>query len=100
MVAPRLRADPFEAYLAGLMQNVGLIVALRLFDQLHPDVVLPQSPQFYTALSDHARTLSTRIAQMWEFPASVSGAISQAAQGGPALARTLALGDRLRGCAC
>jgi len=96
LLAPGLQANPFEAYLAGLMHNVGLIIALRLFDQLYPNGVLPQSPQFYAALADHARTLSARIAAMWEFPAAIATAIAHAGQPGlSALARTLATADRL-----
>ena len=96
LLAPGLQANPFEAYLAGLMHNVGLIVALRLFDQLYPNGVLPQSPQFYVALADHARTLSARIAAMWEFPPAIATAIARA--GHPSLAplvRTLTMADRL-----
>ena len=33
--APACGANPFEAYLAGLLQNVGLIVAFRLIDQIY-----------------------------------------------------------------
>jgi HD-like signal output (HDOD) protein len=96
LLAPCLRANPFECYLAGLMQNVGLIVAFRLFDQLYPDAALPQSPPFYAALAEHGRTLSARIATMWEFPDSVAGAIAQAGHpGASVLARTLALADRV-----
>lgn len=95
LLAPRLHANPFEAYLAGLMQNVGLIVAFRLFDQLNPDLVLPQSDAFYDALVKHARTLSARIAGMWEFPPAVARAIGEAGQPISPLARTLALADRI-----
>jgi HD-like signal output (HDOD) protein len=96
MLAPRLGANPFEAYLAGLMQNVGLVVAFRLFDQLYPDAVLPQSPAFHAALAEHGRTLSARIAAMWEFPESVVSAIAQTGHPGmSALPRTLALADRI-----
>ncbi len=94
--APGLQASPFESYLAGLMHNVGLIVAFRLFDQLYPNGVLPQSPEFFAALSEHARTLSSRIAAMWEFPAAIATAIGRV--GHPnlsALVRTLATADRL-----
>lgn len=96
LLAPGLQANPFEAYLAGLMHNVGLIVALRLFDQLYPNSVLPQSPQFCATLADHTRTLSARIAAMWEFPASIATAIAHT--GHPSLSplvRTLTTADRI-----
>ncbi len=96
LLAARQGANPFEAYLAGLMQNVGLIVAFRLFDQLFPDAVLPQSAPFHAALAEQARTLSARIAVMWEFPQAVADAIATAGHPGmAALPRTLALADRI-----
>jgi len=96
LLAPGLKADPFEAYLAGLMQNVGLVVALRLIDQVDGLGALPQSEHFAAALRDSARTVSARIAALWDFPAPVAVAIGQAGQeDGPPLARALHEGDRL-----
>ncbi|SHG97385.1 HDOD domain-containing protein [Massilia sp. CF038] len=96
LLAPRLRANPFEAYLAGLMQNVGLIVAFRLFDQIDPDLVLPRSEPFDAAVAVHARALSARIAALWELPPSVVEALSGASDPeASALARTLVLADHV-----
>jgi len=93
LAAPGLGADAFEACLAGLMQNVGLVVALRLIDQVDAAGRLPQSDEFVHALRGHARVLSARIAQQWELPAPVSAAILQAE--GLTLAQALRVGDRL-----
>ena len=96
LLAPALSANPFEAYLASLMQNVGLIVAFRLIDQIHGGPGLPQSEAFMQALFANARALSARIATLWDFPATVAAAIAQAGQpGAPALARALAQADRV-----
>jgi HD-like signal output (HDOD) protein len=76
LLAPGYGADPFEAYLAGLMQNVGLIVAFRLIDRVCQDGALPQSDQFCRGLLALSRTLAARIAEHWEFPPSVSHARS------------------------
>lgn len=96
LLAPALKANPFEAYLAALMHNVGLIVALRLIDRMVPEHAAPQSDAFCAALFARARTLSSRIAAVWEFPVTVSAAVAQAAlPNAPALARTLAQADRL-----
>ena len=96
LAAPALGANPFEAYLAGLMQNVGLIVAFRLMDQVAGTAALPQSDAFAHALLDSARTLSARIAALWELPPPVSQAILQAGQPDvTALAQALHTGDRL-----
>jgi HD-like signal output (HDOD) protein len=91
-----MRANVFEAYLAGLMENVGLVVAFRLIDQMHSEDALPQSEEFIAGLFAQARILSARIAGLWEFPDSVTNAIEHAGQpDAPALAQTLALSDRL-----
>lgn len=96
MAAPRHGADPFEATLAGLMHNVGLIVALRLADQVAGAAPLPQSDGFAHALLDGARRLSAGIAGLWEFPPGVAQAILQAGQfEATPLARALQEGDRL-----
>ncbi|MDK6079799.1 HDOD domain-containing protein [Massilia varians] len=96
MAAPACGADPFEATLAGLMQNVGLVVALRLADQLGGAAPLPQSDDFAHALLDSARGLSAGIAGLWEFPPGVGQAILQAGQlEATPLAQALHEGDRL-----
>jgi len=92
LLAPGLRANTFDAYLAGLMENVGLVVAFRLLDQICGDQALPWSEEFVEGLFRHARTLSARITTLWEFPEAVAEAIE--ISGSPE-ARALALGDRL-----
>jgi HD-like signal output (HDOD) protein len=95
MLAPGLRANIFDAYLAGLMENVGLVVAFRQIDQMAAGA-LPQSDEFIAGLFAQARILSARIAELWEFPESVTSAILEAGHPGASpLAQTLALGDRL-----
>lgn len=96
MLAPAMRANAFEAYLAGLMANVGLVVAFRVIDQMHTEDALPQSDAFIAALFGQAQTLSARIAELWEFPDTVSGAIEAAGRpDATPLAQTMALGDRV-----
>ncbi len=96
LLAPAMRANAFEVYLAGLMANVGLVVALRLVDQMAPEAPLPQSDEFIAGLFAQSRLLSARIAALWEFPAAVTSAIELAGQpDAPLPAQTLALADRL-----
>ena len=68
LLAPGLRANAFEAYLAGLMENVGLVVAMRIVDQHCADEALPWSDPFIAGLFTQARILSAQIAALWEFP--------------------------------
>ena len=96
LVAPGLQANAFDAYLAGLMANVGLVVAFRLIDQLHAPDAFPHSDAFIAQVFVQARRLSVRIAELWEFPESVTSAIAQAGQvDAYPQAQALALGERL-----
>ena len=96
LLSTRIGANPFEAYLAGLMQNVGLIVAFRLIDQLSPDQSLPYSPDFCARLFSDARVLSSRIATLWDFPQPVAAAIEAAGRpDADGLAQALAYGDQI-----
>ena len=99
LVAPAMQANAFDAYLAGLMANVGLVVAFRLIDQMHAPDAFPQSDAFIAQVFAQARILSVRIAELWEFPESVTRAIGHAAAAADAdadpQAQALALGERL-----
>ncbi|MEN3275646.1 MAG: hypothetical protein V7631_1436 [Massilia sp.] len=91
-LAPHFGVDPFEAYLAGLVRNVGLIVAFRLVDQIYSEDVLPRSDAFSAMLLGHARQLAGGIARQWAFPDSVADAV---ADGPGALGAVLAAADAL-----
>jgi HD-like signal output (HDOD) protein len=86
----------FESYLAGLMQNVGLIVGFRLADRVCQDGKVPGSSEFGAKLLACSRRLSADIAMHWDFPQVVANAIAQAGDPGEStLAQALALGDRI-----
>ncbi|MCU6434276.1 HDOD domain-containing protein [Undibacterium sp. Jales W-56] len=76
--------DPFQAFLTGLMKNVGLIIAFRLLDQQCEEARFKYSASFYHAFTSVAATLSYRVAQRWEFPATVVQALQQQAGGSKA----------------
>lgn len=95
-LAAGMNANPFDAYLAGLMHNIGLIVAFRLIDQITPATApagLPDGPAFCAALFAQARALSAVIASEWNFPDTVAGAI--ATPRATPLGLALNLGDRV-----
>jgi HD-like signal output (HDOD) protein len=89
LLAPSLQADPFEAYLAGLMHDLGLIVALRLFDRVADAPALPQDAPSAVQLLAAARELSGRIALYWDLPPPVAAAILSAGSLPDALATPL-----------
>ena len=94
LLAPRNQADPFEAYLAGLLHNVGLVVAFRVIEQLLPPGALPDGDAFGTRLVAAARLISARIADAWELPPAIGYAIAHPGDAG-ALPTLLHDADRL-----
>jgi HD-like signal output (HDOD) protein len=96
LLAPGLTAGIFESYLAGLMQNVGLVVAFRLADRISGNGKVPASSEFGASLLACSRELSAGIAAYWDFPQPVADAIAQAGHPGDShLAQALAQGDRI-----
>jgi HD-like signal output (HDOD) protein len=71
--------DPFEAFLAGLVQNVGLIVTLRVMDQFAKQGKQLGSELFCARLMRDARTLTCNIGKEWNFPDTVVRAIAEQA---------------------
>jgi len=99
ILAGGLDANPFDAYLAGLMHNIGLIVAFRVIDRILPAGQagnlpgLPDSPAFCASLLEQSRALSSVIASEWNFPDTVAIAIARPRA--TPLGLALALGDRV-----
>ncbi len=98
MLAKEEDVDAFEAFLAGLVQNVGLIVSLRVMDQMADGNELLGSASFFNSFIGYGRTLSCSIAREWHFPESIvkaieeQGATHNTANMSP-LGKILALGD-------
>jgi HD-like signal output (HDOD) protein len=94
------KVDPFETFLAGLIQNVGLIVSLRVMDQISDGRSTIGSETFCTYLFKHARYLSCSIGKEWNFPQSVilaieeQGSVFDTTKMSP-VGRILSLGDYL-----
>jgi HD-like signal output (HDOD) protein len=79
-LAGELAIEPFDAFLAGLLHNVGLIVALRIMDQVAKGARELGSEAFCANLARAARALSVSIAREWDFSPAVVQALSE--QGG------------------
>ncbi|HEU4845364.1 MAG TPA: HDOD domain-containing protein [Burkholderiaceae bacterium] len=90
MLAADGGADPFDAFLAGLLLDVGLLVSLRMMDQASAPGALG-SPIFCARLRQQVLALSHRIAQEWHFAPAVIDAIGQQRQ--PAQRGAAALSD-------
>jgi HD-like signal output (HDOD) protein len=99
-LAESLGVDPFEAFLAGLVQHVGLIVALRVMDQIAKEDRTLGSELFCAEVLRQTRSLTCAIGREWHFPEAVITAIGE--QGGvkkgaqiSALGRLLTVTDYL-----
>lgn len=79
MLAEEMGVDPFEAFLAGLVQYVGLIVTLRIMDQCDKEGTQLGSELFCASLLRDARALSCSIGREWDFPPGVVTAIGEQA---------------------
>jgi HD-like signal output (HDOD) protein len=79
LMAEEMGIDPFEAFLAGLVQYVGLIVTLRIMDQCDKDGKHLGSEIFCASLLRDARALSCSIGREWDFPPAVVTAIFEQA---------------------
>jgi HD-like signal output (HDOD) protein len=75
--AADLGIDPFEAFLAGLVQHAGLIVALRIMDQVAKGDTSLGSELFWAYLVRTARKLACSIGREWNFPVSITQALSE-----------------------
>lgn len=79
LLAQQAGVNGFDAFLAGLIQNVGLIVALRVMDQDSAKNHAIGSTAFCNALIPKARRLSASIGREWRFPEEVITAIDEQA---------------------
>ncbi len=98
LLARQRGIDQFQAFLAGLMQDVGLMVAFRVFDRAEVNPTLSSSMVFRKNLRKQARTLSSQIGRVWELPPSVLLAITEQDSDKPggewsALGQLLRMGD-------
>ncbi|HEY8026651.1 MAG TPA: HDOD domain-containing protein [Burkholderiaceae bacterium] len=77
LLAKQRGIDQFQAFLAGLMQDVGLMVALRVFDRAEVNGALSTSATFRKSLRKQSRILSSQIGRVWELPQPVLQAITE-----------------------
>lgn len=95
-MAKQEKVDRFAAYLMGIVQNVGLTVALQILDRYFDGNHVPRSEAFHERLFKRSRELSLVIAKEWGFPESVLEAIDSQinAKHGQMLGKILYVGDK------
>jgi HD-like signal output (HDOD) protein len=100
VLAPDHGVEPFEAFLSGLAQNIGLMASLSITDKIAPGGDTLGSAGFVSSLLRHARTLTCNIGREWDFPQAVVRAIEEqqefgGEEGASPAGRVLLLGDYL-----
>ena len=71
--------DRFHAFLAGMVADIGMIVALRVLDDQYTQARAPDTEAFHDGLADAVARLSGRIARQWDFHARVCAAVERRA---------------------
>lgn len=99
-MAKQDKVDRFHAYLSGIVQNVGVIVALSVLDATFNGNDAPRSEYFRKQFTNRSRELSCIIANQWGFPEPVVSALEAQAHSGStekmsALENMLYMGDKL-----
>jgi HD-like signal output (HDOD) protein len=74
-LAKQFDVDEFDAYLAGLVDNIGVTVVMRLMDDHYAVGTADPAAQFCNDLLDRARRLSSIIVHGWDFPTNIVSAI-------------------------
>lgn len=69
------RADEFDAYLAGISSNLGLLVGCRVLDKLSVALPQPHSPAFRERWICIARQLTAKVTRLWDFPDAACDAL-------------------------
>lgn len=103
-LAPGFAVDPLDAYLAGLLQNIGWTAALRALDGAKPAPARPETlvshPDIAAELFLRRDALFARLVSAWQLSAGLSALADEIDVAGLAAARsplaeTLKLAERL-----
>lgn len=69
--------DPFEAYLAGILSNIGMVIIVKRLHEIKEFTVAPISSQFKDILLKLAKQLSIKIADNWEMHPNIVLALTE-----------------------
>lgn len=67
----------FDAYLAGIVSNIGMVPALQVLDDQYREQRAPDTEEFHAALGPAVAMLSGRIARQWDFDSRVCEAVER-----------------------
>jgi len=71
------KCDPFDAYLAGLLNYMGMVIVVKKMNEVKDLKEAPRSIQFQKKLMRLAKELSIKIAHNWEMEPSIVSALTE-----------------------
>ncbi len=71
------KCDAFDAYLAGLLNYMGMVIVVKKMNAVKDFKEAPRSIQFQKKLMRLAKELSIKIAQNWEMQPSIISALTE-----------------------
>jgi HD-like signal output (HDOD) protein len=74
-LAVTFKQDPFDAYLTGLLHNLGMTIVVKHMNDIKQFTHAPRSLEFKVRLLDFSRQFSIRIARQWEVEPAVIQAL-------------------------
>lgn len=69
--------DLFDAYLAGILNNLGMVIIVKKLDETEELTKAPRSIQFQKKLLKLSKQLSIKIANNWEMPPNIILALTE-----------------------
>ena len=75
-LAKLYKQDPFDAYLAGLLSNLGMTIVVQKMNEIKEFKNAPRSLQFRDKLLKISKKLSLQIAESWEINSNVCEALA------------------------
>jgi HD-like signal output (HDOD) protein len=87
-LAVHYNQDPFDAYLAGLMHNLGMAIVVKHMNEIKDFTHAPRSLEFRNKLMTLSRDLSVLIARQWEIEPAVIHAIAEQTADSPEQIKT------------
>ena len=69
--------DPFDAYLAGILSNLGMVIVVKQLNKIKEFTIAPRSLQFQEKLLKLSKKLSIKIADSWEMHPSIILALTE-----------------------
>ncbi len=77
ILAKKYKQEVFEAYLAGLLSNIGMTIVIKKMNEIKEFKTAPRSVQFKEELLKLAKQLSIKIAYNWELSPTVILALAE-----------------------